>query len=58
MQGNEPIVHLKKRSPEAREAYFEGYKAGLKAARDGIQRSLDHFDDMLISMAQEENGKN
>jgi hypothetical protein len=35
-----------------------GYRDGLKAALHGIQRSLDHFDDMQISRAREDNGDN
>jgi hypothetical protein len=38
--------------------YWDGYRAGLKAARDGIDRSLEHFDDLIISRASEENGEN
>lgn len=40
-------VHLTPRkSPDD---YWEGYKAGLKAAREGIDKTIAHFDDMLIS---------
>jgi hypothetical protein len=55
--GSEPnVIHLKKRSPEAVKAYWEGYKAGLTAALHGVQRSIDHFDDLLISGAMGESG--
>ncbi len=50
------IVHLKKRkSPDD---YWDGYRDGLKAARDGIDRSLAHFDDMLISKLRDDRGGN
>jgi hypothetical protein len=49
------LIKLRKRkSPED---YWEGYKDGLKAARDGIDRSLQHFDDLMIARVQE-NGNN
>jgi hypothetical protein len=49
------LISLKKR--KSSEDYWEGYKAGLTAALHGIQKSLDHFDDMLVSRMRE-NGKN
>ena len=51
------VIHLKKRTPEQVQAYWEGYRAGLKNARDAIQKSLDHLDDMLISHVPK-NGNN
>jgi hypothetical protein len=57
--GPEPErIPLKKRSEEARLAYLQGYKAGLLAAMHGVQRAIDNFDDLMISGAGEENGKN
>jgi hypothetical protein len=57
--GNAPelkrVTLTKRKSPED---YWDGYRAGLKAARDGIDRSLNNFDDLLISIqkAQEKIG--
>jgi hypothetical protein len=63
MPNNEPqkseenVIRLNKRkSPE--DFYWAGYRDGLRAALHGIQKSLDHFDDMMISRAREDNGSN
>jgi hypothetical protein len=40
---NDPIK-LTKRTERETEAYFQGYKAGLLAAKDGISRSIDNFE--------------
>jgi hypothetical protein len=58
--GNAPelkrVTLTKRKSPED---YWDGYRAGLKAARDGIDASLNRFDDMLMAVKkanQNENG--
>jgi hypothetical protein len=51
-------IPIKKRSEEARLAYVQGYKAGLTAALHGVQRAIDHFDDLMISGAMEDGGNN
>ena len=61
---DEPLEHAPEPNPirlkprKSSKDYLDGYRAGLKAARDGIDRSLEHFDDLRISRADEENGQN
>jgi hypothetical protein len=44
----ENVIHLKKRSPAERAAYVRGFRAGLEAAKHGIERSIEQLDDALI----------
>ena len=53
-----PSSLMKLKPRKSPKDYWDGYRAGLKAARDGIDRSLAHFEELIAATADEDNGKN